>query len=303
MDHDVLIIGGGPAGLAAALTLGRASRRVLLADSGVPRNARAEHMQNVLGRDGTPPARLRADGRAELARYPTVEVRDVAVEAVEPGSATLAGGTVVTFRRLILATGVVDVMAPVDGFAERWGRTILHCPYCHGFEVRGQRLAIVGSGAHVAFIGTLLRDQYSSDIVLLTNGAEPPADPLGLPVRTEPIASIGDAATVTFADDSVLERDALFAGGPWHQHAPFAEDLGCRMTPESCVEVDDLGRTSVEHVFAAGDMARRATLPGPMAAVAAASAAGMVAGVAVDQSLHGDRVGVESPLLRVKLET
>ena len=296
MDYDVMIIGGGPAGLAAALTLGRSMRSTVLFDSGAPRNAPAEAMHNVLGRDGTPPARLREDGRRELAAYPTVSVRADAVASVAPGfTATLASGEEVAGRRVLLATGAVDDLLPIPGLAERWGRTVLHCPYCHGYEQRGRRLAVLGASAHHVFIATLLR-RYSADVVLLANGEEPPADVLDLPVFPEPVAALDGAADVVFADGSRLERDGVFAGGAWHQHTTFAQDLGCALLPDGCVEIDEFGRTSVAGVSAAGDMAHRASLPGPMAAVSIATAAGVVAAVAFDQELHAADTGLPSPL-------
>jgi thioredoxin reductase len=265
-------------------------------DSGTPRNAPAEAMHNMLGRDGTPPEGLRADGRRELAAYPTVSVRSEAVDSVIPEFAvTLTSGEVVRGRRLLLATGVVDDLLPIPGLTDRWGRTVLHCPYCHGYEQRGKRLAVLGSTPHHVFIATLLR-RYSEDVVLLTNGDEPPADVLGLEVFAEPVAGLAGAADVVFADGSRLERDAIFAGRPAPQHATFAADLGCALLPDGSVEVDDFGRTSVPGVSAAGDMAHRASLPGPMAAIAVASAAGLVAAVALDQDLHATDTGLPSPL-------
>lgn len=296
MDYDVVIIGGGPAGLAAALTLGRSMRSTVVFDSGAPRNAPAEAMHNVLGRDGAPSARLRADGRRELASYPTVSVRPEAVASVAPGFAvTLASGEVVGGRRLLLATGLVDDLLPIPGLIDRWGRTVLHCPYCHGYEQRGKRLAVLGATPHHVFVATLLR-RYSDDVVLLTNGDEPPAEVLGLRVFPEPVAALAGGADVAFADGARLERDAVFAGGPARQHTTFAADLGCALLPDGSVEVDDFGRTSLPGVSAAGDMAHRASLPGPMAAISVASASGLVAAVALDQDLHATDTDLPSPL-------
>ena len=296
-DSDVVVVGAGPAGLAAALTLGRSMRRTLVLDSGAPRNAPAAHMHNVLGHDGLPPAELRRRGRAELAAYPTVAVRDEAVVSIAPGdgfTVTLAGGDDVTTRRVLLASGVVDELPPIPGLAELWGSTVLHCPYCHGFETRGTRLAVLGAAPHAVFIATLLR-RYSDDVVLLTNG-EQVEDLLDVPVHGGPVARLDAPAIVTFADGTTLERDVVFAGGPASQHAPFAADLGCALLPGGSVEVDEFGRTSVPGVSAAGDMARRATLPGVMAAVTVATAGGLVAAVVIDQELHAEDTGLRSPL-------
>ena len=316
-DHDTFdaaVVGGGPAGLSAALTLGRSRRRVLLLDTGQGRNASAAHMQNVLGFDGAAPADLRAAGRRELERYPTVTVREIAAQAAERRddetfALTLDGGEVVRARRLVLATGMVDELPDIPGLAELWGRSFLHCPYCHGYEARDRPLALLGASPHHAFIATLLRRSYSDDVVLLTNGEEAPIPEVlaeqDVPVRDQPIARVessgGRLERVVFADGSTLERAAIFGGMPVRQRSDLAEQLGCATIGPGCVAVDDLGRTSVDGVLAAGDMAQRSSMPGPMAAVSFASASGMLAGVAVDQSLHGDAVGIESPLLEERL--
>ena len=305
---DAVVVGAGPAGLSAALTLGRAGRRTLVLDSGEPRNAPATHMHNVLGHDGTPPAELRRLAREQLAAYPSVELRDAAATgaARHDGAfaVTLAGGGEIRARRLVLAGGVRDELADLPGMGELWGRSVLHCPYCHGHEVRGQALAVLGAGEHQAFIATLLRRGYSDDVVLLANGEEPAAADVlaeqGVPVHERPVARLdgrdGRLERVVFDDGSALARDALFAGGRPVQRSPLAADLGCALLDDGAVEVDEFGRTSVEGVLAAGDMAHRATLPGTMAAVSVASASGMVAGVAVDQELHADATGLSSPL-------
>jgi thioredoxin reductase len=307
---DAVIVGGGPGGLSAALTLGRAGRDTLLLDTGQGRNAPAEHMQNVLGHDGKRPGDLRAAGRRELGRYPTVTVREVAAEAAERSdddvfTVTLAGGEVVAARRLVLATGVVDELLDIPGLAELWGRSFLHCPYCHGNEQRGRALAVLGDTSHHAFIATLLRRSYSDDVVMLTNGGQAPVPDVlteqDVPVHDQPITALdgrdGRLERVVFADGSALGRDAIFGGMPFRQRSDLAAQLGCATIGPGCVEVDDLGHTSVPGVLAVGDMAQRSSMPGPMAAVSFASAAGMLAGVAVDQALHAEAVGIASPLL------
>lgn len=174
--YDVVVVGGGAAGLSAALVLGRSRRSLLVVDAGEPRNAPAAHLHNYLGREGAAPAELLEIGRAEVARY-GVEVRRDRVTSAERTRAgfTLGlqhGGRVVA-RRLVLATGVVDVLPDVPGLAERFGRDVLHCPYCHGWEVAGQPLGIVASGPdHVE--RALLFRQWSEDVVILLNGQPAP---------------------------------------------------------------------------------------------------------------------------------
>lgn len=167
--YDVVVVGGGAAGLSAGLVLGRSRRRVLVVDAGEPRNAPAAHMQGYLSRDGMPPAEFLAEGRRELAAY-DVDVADGRVTAVLPDGAgefdvTLAGGRSVHARRIVVATGLVDELPELPGVAERWGRDVLHCPYCHGWEVRDQAFGVIASevaGIHQALLVT----QWSKDVTL-----------------------------------------------------------------------------------------------------------------------------------------
>src|SRR5690606_34029485 len=147
---DVMIVGGGPAGLAAAQTLGRVRRETLLIDAREPRNAASPAMHNFLSRDGTPPAELRAIARAELEAYPSVQVREGVVSGIRRSAGggfgiVLGAGGAVRARRVLLATGVVDELPPIEGLAALWGRAVLHCPYCHGWEVRDAPLAVLGA--------------------------------------------------------------------------------------------------------------------------------------------------------------
>jgi thioredoxin reductase len=301
---DVVIVGGGPAGLNAALTLGRARRRVLLVDSGQPRNAPAQAVHGFLTRDGTPPAELRRIGRQQLTPYPTVEVRDTEVVDIqalgEPGGGfvvTLADQSVTRTRRLLLATGLVDQLPPIDGLAKLWGRSVLHCPYCHGFEVQGQALAALGSDPRAIQLAAHLT-RFSPDVALCTNGAPLDAESLqlltaiGVAVRTEPIQRLdGDGGTlrrIVFTAGLPLARQAAFVRAPYRQRSDLPVRLGCALLEDGTVAVDDFGRTSVPGVFAAGDLARRPSLPFAAAQVVMAAAAGATAAVAIDQGLLAD---------------
>ena len=300
---DVTIVGGGPAGLAAALTLGRVRRETLVVDSREPRNAASPAMHNFLSRDGTPPAELRAIARAELEVYPTVRVREAVVTTIrrmgEDGfEIALGGGEVVRARRVLLATGVVDELPPIDGLAALWGRAVLHCPYCHGWEVRDSPLAVLGaSPGHTRLALHLTR--LSGDVALLTNGEaldEPDARRLlersGVTIREEPIVRVegegDDVVHIMFDGAPALARRAIFAHPSTRQRCALAEELGCEILEDGSVAVDDFGRTSVPGVFAVGDMARRTTMPYPVAAVIAAAASGTIAGGRIDQELVGE---------------
>jgi thioredoxin reductase len=299
---DAIIVGGGPAGLAAALTLGRARRRVLLLDAGQGRNAPAAAVHNLLAHDGTPPGELRRIGRAQLARYPGVELREATVEhahALAGGGfgLELAGGEgVVEARRLLLATGLVDVLPAIDGLAALWGRSAFHCPYCHGFEASGRRLAVLGAGPERVRLALQLT-RFTDDLVLCADGQPLERDLAellaanGVPVADEPIARFegdhGRLERIVLEGGEPLDRDAVFIPTVPRQRSELAAWLGCTLLPDGCVEVDELARTSVAGVYAAGDMAHRAALPRSFAAVSWASASGTLAGAMLDQDLLG----------------
>ncbi|MEV5974964.1 NAD(P)/FAD-dependent oxidoreductase [Streptomyces sp. NPDC051921] len=296
---DAIIIGGGPAGMSAALTLGRAHRTVLLADSGQGRNAPADAVHNFITHDGTPPQRLRELGRDNLAAYPTVDHRAVEVASArrlgdDHFEVVLDDGTVVESRRLLLATGLRDELPDLPGVAELWGKSAFHCPYCHGFEASGRRIAVIGAEPERVRLALHL-SRFTDDMVLCTGGAD--LEPVmrsvleanGVTVHDQPIARLDadgiDLRRIVFADGSSLDRDAAFIKTTLRQRADFAERLGCETFPDACVEVNEFGQTSVPGVYAAGDMARRATVPVPLAAVVAAAASGTVAGTVIDQDL------------------
>ncbi|WP_435748194.1 NAD(P)/FAD-dependent oxidoreductase [Nocardioides sp. SYSU DS0663] len=291
-DHDVIVIGGGPAGLQAALTLGRVHRRVLLLDSGSYRNDPATHMHNFLGQDGTPPADLRAAARAELAAYDTVEVRDAAADRTATDgdgyAVTLADGSVARARGLVLATGVRDTLPDKPGLRDLWGTVVAHCPFCHGHEYAGRPVAVLGGGPAAGHL-TRIMAPVASRLTVLADGAPVEADlPDGVAVRPEQVTGLcrsAAGATVTFSDGSTEEFAGLFVSTTLQQSAPFAEQLGLTRLPSGGVEVDVMGRTSLPRVHAAGDMAHVAALPMPMASVLAAAAAGQVAAGAMVAAL------------------
>jgi len=270
--YDAIVIGGGPAGLQAALTLGRMHRRTLLLDSAEYRNGTVEHSHNLLTRDGTPPAELRAEARRELAAYPTVEVRNAAVEAVasteEGFTISVAGEERLSASRVILATGMRDELPNIPGLSTEWGRRVAQCPFCHGHEFAGQTVAVALDGDHAAMIQGML-GPVASELIVVS-----PAD-------IAHVVSHADELRLELRDGTVHAVAGLFIAPTPSQRAPFAEELGCRSLPSGAVEIDPLGRTSVEGVYAAGDMAHIAALPGPIVSLAAAIAAGQMAAAAV----------------------
>lgn len=267
--YDALVIGGGPAGLQATLTLGRMHRPTLMLDSGSYRNAPVDAMHNILTNDGRDPAEFRSIVRAELAAYGEVEVRDVAATSVErlvdgTFAATLADGSTVASRTVVLATGLRDVMPDVPGFAEQWGRTVHVCPFCHGHELSGKRVAIQDS------------PNAGHAVALLS----PIAGSITVVPPVTRVATSAAGLVVTSGSTAVVV-DGLFAHPAFEQSAPFAEQLGLELRESGCIAIDMFGHTSVPGVFAAGDLAHVADLPMPMPSVLAAAHAGQLAGAMV----------------------
>jgi thioredoxin reductase (NADPH) len=221
-SYDVVVVGGGPAGLSAALVLGRSLRSVLVIDAGEPRNAPADHMHNYLGREGTRPTELLAIGREEVTRY-GVEVRvgrvSSARRTADGFTLLLESGGSVAARRVVLATGVIDVLPEIPGLAERFGRDVLHCPYCHGWEVAGEPLGVIATGPDCVERALLFR-QWSEDVVILLNGQPEPVgeDAERLAARgirclpgeiSRVVVEDGTLAGVELAGGEVVRRTAL----------------------------------------------------------------------------------------------
>ncbi|CAL9373030.1 NAD(P)/FAD-dependent oxidoreductase [Streptomyces sp. enrichment culture] len=268
--YEVIVVGGGAAGLSAALVLGRARRRVLVVDAGEPRNAPSSHMQGYLGRDGVSPAEFLAAGREEIARYGVDLVRDRVVDASRDGDFTvvLATGRTVRARRLVVATGLKDELPPVDGIAERFGRDVLHCPYCHGWEVRDQAFGVLATSA-MSVHQALMVTQWSKDVTLfLHEVAESELSEqdvrrlgaAGVTVVTGPVAGLvteDDRLTgVRLEDGTTYERQVLFVAPRAVPQTELFVKLGAEMneTPfGSYPVIDERGLTSVPGLWAAGN--------------------------------------------------
>ena len=288
---DCIIVGAGPAGLNAALVLGRARRRVVVLDDAQPRNYATHEMHGVLGHDGLDPADLRARGRAELAGY-GVEVVSAEVQEAQvlDGVVRLssARGADVA-RTVLLATGMLDEVPDIPGFSGVWGISAHTCPYCDGYEHRDERLGVLASGARGEHLAVLLR-QWSDDVVLLTNG---PHDldhdqlarvrALGIPMIETPVAALegddGRLRRVHLDDGETLERDALFFYVGWQLRNGVARTLRCQLRDDGSIAVDTAQATTVDRVYAAGNCTE------PRALVPSAAGSGVTAAVTINVRL------------------
>ncbi|QHW00748.1 NAD(P)/FAD-dependent oxidoreductase [Spirosoma endbachense] len=264
---DVVVVGGSYAGLSAALLLGRSLRKVLVIDSGQPCNRQTPHSHSYLTRDGETPAQIAAIAKEQLLQYPTVSfVNDLATVARPESSGFIvetAAGHQFRSRKLLLATGIHDIMPAIDGFAECWGRSILHCPYCHGYEVHGQRLGIIANG-DIANKMVRLIQHWSPDLTLFTNGpatltAEQwqTTQQLGIPVIETEIVAVehqqGQLKNLRFPDGSIHELDAIFSPVPFRQHSELAAQLGCDFDESGLIKIGEFGQTNIPGLYAAGD--------------------------------------------------
>ncbi len=264
--YDAVIVGGGPAGLSAALVLGRARKRVLLVDNDRPANAVSQGVGGLLGHDRVKPADLRDSGRRQLGEHANVDLRHGAVEDAERiGDVFVvrpADGSPVRTHAIVLAHGLRYDPPPLDGIEALWGRSVFHCAFCDGWEVRDRPLAFHGSGRG-AVRSALVLAGWSNDVVLCTDGAPDPGDPLlaaaGVRVRTEPIARLaghdGRLEQIEFSHGPAERREALFVNSRRNQPNGLAAALGCDLTAAGTIVTDADGRTNVAGVYAAGDAA------------------------------------------------
>ena len=280
--HDVVIVGGGPGGLAAALTLGRARKRVLLCDSGPRRNAAATNLHNFVTRDGTPPSEFRKIGREQLSAYPTVEVRDLRVESIAGTRGAfrvgLSSSETVETRRVLVCTGMLDEMLPIEGFRELWGHSIFQCPYCHGYEQRDRRwgyLVVPARLPHLVPFALQARG-WTESVVVFANGIDVPDEARArleaarIRIESAPVSRLvareRRLESIALDNGTSVPCDALFVHPPQHQ-VELVRTLGLNLDEAGFVEVDPMKReTSTPGIYAAGDL----TTPG-QSAISAAS--------------------------------
>lgn len=298
--YDVVVVGGGAAGLSGALALSRARRSVLVIDSGEPRNAPSDGVHVYLGREGTPPAELMADGRAEIRRYGAQLRTGRVVSAERDGTGfrlTLADASVVRARRLLVTSGLVDELPDVPGLAELWGKDVLHCPYCHGWEVRDRRIGVLATGP-LAVHQALLWRQWSDDVTLFLHTAPEPDDESyeqlaarGVAVVDgkvdELVAAEGRLTGVRLASGEEFGVSALAVATRMSARADWLAPLGLDLADQAVqgtvvgrhIPTDPTGRTDVPGVWAAGNVAEVS------AQVIVSAAAGVRAGAAINADL------------------
>lgn len=292
---DVIIIGGSFAGLAAALNLGRARRRVTIVDTGMPRNRYASHAHGLLGHDGKPPSDILAEARAQLAPYETVRFVKARAASASGGPDDFAiltdDGETLRARRLLLSYGITDQFPDIEGFAACWGKSVIHCPYCHGFEYAGQSWGLVYSTPMSLHAPPLYSD-WTDKLTLFTDGNDIPEaersklDKRGVTLVEGKVISIqhegGQLSSVTTADGALTTLDALFA----HPRVKPSADLHAQLGLETvetpfgiALKVDDKQKTSRDGIYAAGD------LVSPMHSLTIAIYTGAMAGVNAQQSM------------------
>lgn len=292
-NYDVIIVGGSYAGLSAAMSLGRSLRKVLIIDSGLPCNRYTPHSHNFLTQDGETPGQIAAIAKEQALKYPSVFLKeDLAMEGwksnglffIKTQSQEVASG-----RKLVFSTGIRDLLPELPGFEECWGNTIIHCPYCHGYEYRGQKTAIFGSGDRAFHLAGLIAN-LTDDLTLLSNGnSDFSKEQLaklqnkGIAVLNQSVAEFihqdGKINSILFKDGSSKSFQAVYAVIPFEQHCSIPEKMGCELNEWGFIKVDPTYKTSLEGVFACGDATSG------MRSVANAVSAGNITGAMLNKIL------------------
>lgn len=290
---DAIIIGGSYAGLAAAMALGRALKQVLVIDDGQPCNRQTPQSHNFLTRDGEAPAAIALTGRQQVQAYTTVQfvtARAVKAAKIDDGfSIQTAGNNTFNASRLIVATGIQDVLPAIEGLQACWGISALHCPYCHGYEVKQQSTGILANGENAFELAKLIYN-WTGDLTIFTNGPSVLTTEQAAKLNSRNISVIEDAIerlehvdgyikNIIFTGGTKHALKALYVRSPFKQHSDIPQQLGCALTVEGYIQVDALQATTVDGVFACGDNSSR------MRTVANAVATGTTAGIALSKAI------------------
>lgn len=296
-NYDVLIIGGSYSGLAAAMALGRSLKKVLVIDGGKPCNRQTPHSHNFVTHDGKTPKEIAQLAKKQVEAYPTVEFFN---GFAQKGSKTASGfsietdqGNVFTASKLVFATGIKDIMPPIEGFAECWGISVLHCPYCHGYEVKHETTGILGNGDYAFEFGKLISN-WTKELTIYTNGKSVLTTEQTLKLQQHNIAIVekeierlehrnGQLQNIHFKDGTQTALKVIYTKTPFVQHSTIPERLGCELTEDGYLKVDGLQKTTVPGVYACGDNASR------IRTVANAVAMGTTAGMMLNKELVFER--------------
>lgn len=291
--YDVIIVGGSYAGLSAAMALGRSLRNVLIIDSGKPCNSQTPYSHNFLTQDGVEPNIISEQGKTQVLKYETVKYTNgTAIQGSKDGDffvVVLETGETFQSRKLLFATGIKDILPDIKGLAECWGISVLHCPYCHGYEVSNTKIGILGNG-DLAYELSRLINNWTKNLVLFTNGASTLTIAQRSKIESHNIEIIedeidyidhknGEMEQVVFKDGRTEKVNAMFARGNFEQHCEIPKEFGCELTEQGYLKVDDFQRTNIGGIYAAGDNTSM------FRSVSAAVAAGNKAGALINMEL------------------
>jgi len=292
-NFDVIIVGGSYAGLSAAMALGRALRNVLIIDSGLPCNRQTPHSHNFLTQDGIKPSVIADKAKKEVLKYDTVKfVTDLAVKGTKTDKGfeiSTQSGKIFSAKKLVFATGLKDKMLSVNGFSECWGISVLHCPYCHGYEVRNQKTGIFANGYGAFHLARLIRN-WTKDLTIFTNGKSELTQEQTDEIKGHNIAIVEKEITslkhkdgvvegIVFSDHTTFPLKVINSRPPVEQHCKIPELLGCELTEQGLIKIDAFQRATVDNVFACGDSTN------PLRAVSYAVSTGNNTGVFLNNAL------------------
>lgn len=292
-NFDVIIVGGSYSGLSAAMALGRALRNVLIIDSGLPCNRQTPHSHNFITQDGEKPSVIAEKAKGQVLKYGTVKfINDLAVNAAKTDNGftiSIQSGKVFSARKLVFATGLKDKMLNIKGFSECWGITVLHCPYCHGYEVKNQKTGIFANG-YGAFHLARLISNWTKDLTIFTNGkselTQEQTDEIkrhNISIVEKEITSLnhknGLVEEIIFSDNSTFQLEVIYSRPPFEQHCKIPESLGCELTEQGLIKVDAFQETTVDDIFACGDNTN------PLRAVSYAISTGNNTGVFLNNAM------------------
>jgi thioredoxin reductase len=292
-NFDVIIIGGSYAGLSAAMALGRSLRNVLIIDSGLPCNRQTPHSHNFITQDGIKPSEIAEKAKAQVLKYDTVKfLNDLAISGRKNDNGfiiTTQAGAEFTAKKIVFATGIKDIMPNIKGFTECWGISVIHCPYCHGYEVKHERTGILANG-NFAYHYAQLITNWTKDLTIFTNGKSTlsveQAEKISkhkIPIIEKEIACLhhenGNIKQVVFKDNSTFNLKVLYSRPAFEQHCKIPETLGCELTDQGLIKVDIFQKTNVKGIYACGDNTS------PLRSVANAVANGNTAGAIINNEM------------------